>query len=73
MTKNTWVVTVEEDADGNSVIPFDKDMLEQLGWIEGDTLDFQMNADESCTIINLSWDERQKSQINTIKEKQNEN
>lgn len=64
MTKNTWTVIAEEDADGNTILPFDKDMLEQLGWLEGDTLDFQVNEGDSCTIINVSWEERQKSQIN---------
>lgn len=57
---SNWTVTVEEDEEGNTILPFPKDMLEQMDWREGDTLDFQMNDNESCSIVNLSWEERQR-------------
>jgi hypothetical protein len=63
MNNGTWTVTVEEDADGNAILPFPQDMLEQMDWREGDTLDFNMNDDESCSIVNLSWEERQKNKV----------
>lgn len=58
---NIWTTTVEEDDDGNMILPFDQDMLSQLGWLEGDMLDFKMGSDNSCTVHNLSWEDRQKT------------
>lgn len=60
MTNNKWIVTVEEDADGNAILPFPKDLLEQMDWRENDTLDFKLMPDDTCTVINLSWEERQR-------------
>ena len=59
MNNGIWTVTIEEDEDGNAVLPFDPEMLAMLDWREGDTLDFQVNPDNSCTITNISWTERQ--------------
>ena len=56
---NTWTVTTEQDADGNTILPFPKEMLEEAGWLEGDVLDFQVNDNDTCTIVNLTWQERQ--------------
>jgi hypothetical protein len=56
---NTWTVTVEEDAEGNSILPFPKEMLEQVGWLEGDELDFVVGDNDTCTVFNLSWEKRQ--------------
>lgn len=57
---NTWTTKVEEDENGNMVLPFDPTMLAQMDWREADVLDFQMGPDDSCTIHNLSWEDRQK-------------
>ena len=44
-------ITLEEDPDsGDLVLPFPEDMLEELGWKEGDTLDFKSNDDGSFSI-----------------------
>jgi hypothetical protein len=58
---NMWTIQVEEDEDGNTILPFPEDMLEKMDWRAGDTLDFHMNYDESCSIVNLSREERQRA------------
>ena len=40
-----YTATVEEDEDGNAVIPLPQEMLEELGWNEGDTLDWDASKD----------------------------
>jgi hypothetical protein len=36
---NTWTLTVEEDPkNGDCILTFPPDLLEQAGWQEGDTL-----------------------------------
>jgi formylmethanofuran dehydrogenase subunit D len=43
-TKQHWTVHLEEDPDtGDLLLPFPPDMLEQLGWSEGDTLTWTVN------------------------------
>lgn len=57
---STWTVELEEDADGNTILPLPEGMLADLDWRECDDLDFQVNnEDGSCTIKNLSWEARQ--------------
>lgn len=56
---NTWEVTIEEDAEGNCILPFPKEMMEHAGWLEGDELDFIVNDNDTCAIVNLSWEKRQ--------------
>ena len=64
MNNGTWTVVLEEDAEtGDLILPFPQDMLEQMDWREGDTLDFHMNYDESCSVVNLSWEERHKDKV----------
>lgn len=60
---NTWVVTVEEDAEtGDTILPFPEDMIQKCGWQEGDTLDFQINDDNTIIVVNLSLNERTQAQ-----------
>ena len=33
-------ITLQEDREGNVVIPFPEEMLEELDWSEGDVLEF---------------------------------
>lgn len=40
-----WTVQVEEDSDGNAILPFTEEMLELLGWKEGDQLLWSDNGD----------------------------
>jgi len=45
MTKlgaNKWVLTVQEDPDtGDCILEFPPEMLERVGWKEGDTLEWK--------------------------------
>lgn len=41
MNKNQRVVRLEEDPEtGDLILPFPDDMLDELGWQEGDTLEW---------------------------------
>jgi hypothetical protein len=43
-TKQHWTVHLEEDPEtGDLLLPFPPDLLEQLGWSEGDTLTWTVN------------------------------
>jgi hypothetical protein len=49
-----WTITVEEDPDtGDLILPLPQDMLDQVGWKEGDTLDWQDNGDGSWSLIKV--------------------
>ena len=46
MTDRTMIVTLKEDPDtGDSYIEFPQDLLEQLGWQEGDLIDWEIKDD----------------------------
>ena len=56
----TYTVTVDEDPDtGDMILPFPDEMMEELGWVNGDDLDFVVKDGEAI-ITNLSWIERNK-------------
>lgn len=51
MTTHTWTITVEEDPEtGEMYLPFPPDVLANLGWNEGDTLEWHDNGDGSWTL-----------------------
>jgi hypothetical protein len=52
-----WTITVEEGENGDLVLPFPVDLLNQMGWAEG---------------TELWWDVTPEGQI-TLKEKKEEN
>lgn len=48
---NTWETTVIEDAEtGEMVIEFPDEFLAQVGWNEGDVLQWVINSDGSLTL-----------------------
>lgn len=51
MTNDTksWTVTVEQDGE-DVILPFPDDLLESVGWQEGDTLSWIDNKDGSWTL-----------------------
>jgi len=55
---DNFVATVEEDENGDLIIPFPDKFMEQTGWLEGDDLEFT-TEDNSIILINRSWLERQ--------------
>lgn len=54
MNSKTWTVTLEEDpATGDLILPFTSEMLEGLGWVEGDTIEWVDNNDGSWSLIKI--------------------
>ena len=45
----TFVGTVEEDANGELVISFPEEMIAQLGWVEGDVIEW--DTDDNGRVI----------------------
>jgi bifunctional DNA-binding transcriptional regulator/antitoxin component of YhaV-PrlF toxin-antitoxin module len=46
MNNKTWTIEVEEDTTtGDYILEFPPEMLEQVGWKEGDVLDWKDNGD----------------------------
>ena len=46
-----WTIVLEEDKEsGELVIPFTPEILEELGWKEGDTIGWRDNKDGSWTL-----------------------
>ena len=51
MTKS-WTLTIEQDPDtGDLVLPFTDEILAELGWKEGDVLDWVDNQDGSWSLV----------------------
>ena len=38
--EDKYTIELEEDSDGNLVLPFPDELIESLGWDEGDMLEF---------------------------------
>lgn len=48
----SWTVTLEEDtATGDLVLPFTDEMLEEVGWQEGDALEWIDNKNGSWSLV----------------------
>ena len=57
---NIRTLDVEEDpVTGDSIIIFPNDLMKEIEWVEGDTLDFKIE-DEVVVLINLSLNERKR-------------
>jgi hypothetical protein len=55
----SWTVIVEEDEDGNCVLPLPQEMIDELGWLTGDVLDMDINEETGVVIVkNITCDER---------------
>lgn len=69
MNNGTWTVTLAEDPDtGELVLPFPTDFCEENDWQIDDVIVFTVNADQSCTITNKSWEERHPDEVNDLDE-----
>jgi hypothetical protein len=52
MTEKTWTVTLEEDPEtGELILPFTNEMLEGLGWKDGDTIEWVDNKDGTWSLV----------------------
>lgn len=48
----SWTLTVEQDpVTGDLVLPFTDEILAELGWKEGDVLDWVDNKDGSWSLV----------------------
>jgi hypothetical protein len=48
----SWTVTIEEDPEtGDAMLPFPEEMLEDLGWVEGDVIEWVDNKDGSWSLV----------------------
>lgn len=48
----SWTVTIEEDPEtGELILPFSNEILEELGWKEGDVLEWVDNKDGSWSLV----------------------
>ena len=57
-TKRPWTVHLEEDPDtGDLLLPFPSEMLEQLGWAEGDTLTWTVKTNGSIILSKKAKDD----------------
>jgi hypothetical protein len=49
-----WTLTVEEDPDnGDAILTFPPDLLEQAGWKEGDTINWIDQKDGSWRLVKV--------------------
>ncbi len=56
----SYTVTLEEDPEtGDLILPFPEDMLKEVGWKEGDTLDWKDNKDGTFSITKKEVTEKQ--------------
>lgn len=53
----TWTVTLEEDDNGDLILPIPLDLLEMQGWKEGDTLNWSDNTDGTWSLTKAAIDE----------------
>lgn len=49
MTKQ-WTVTVQENEQGEQFIEFPDEIIKEIGWKEGDTIEWNDNHDGSFTL-----------------------
>ena len=50
MDNNQYTVTLEEDAEGNLILPLPEDVFDKMGIVEGDYLIFEPGVGESFSI-----------------------
>lgn len=52
MKTKSWTLTLEEDSEtGDLILPFTEEILAELGWKEGDVLDWIDNKDGSWSLV----------------------
>ena len=57
--KNSWTVETKEDENGDLVFDLPEDLLRQVGWKEGDTIDFKIQEDGSAIMEKVNKEEMQ--------------
>ena len=55
----SWTVTVEEDKEGNLVLPLPQEMIDELGWLTGDVLNMDIDEETGvCIVTNITCNDR---------------
>ena len=62
MVANNWIVQVEQDENGDLLLPFPVDLLSQMGWSEGTDLSWIDNNNGTYTLKEKKKDEPSESQ-----------
>lgn len=52
MTKS-WEVVLEEDENGEIILPFPPELVRRYGWLEGDEIEFEIR-DRSAILTNVT-------------------
>jgi len=60
--KNKWEVMLEEDKNGDIILPFPEDMIKQFGWHEGDSIDWKI-VDNGAILTNITAKEREGGKV----------
>ncbi len=51
---NQWTLIVQEDPEtGDAILEFPPDLLEKVGWKEGDTLRWDVKEDGVCSLTKV--------------------
>jgi antitoxin component of MazEF toxin-antitoxin module len=50
MSNTGWTIVLEEDESGELILPLPPDLLEQAGWVEGDTIIWSVQEDGSILL-----------------------
>lgn len=50
---NSWEVILEEDENGEVILPFPPELIQRYGWLEGDEIEFEI-IDGGAVIINTT-------------------
>ncbi len=50
---NSWEVILEEDGNGEIILPFPPELIRRYNWFEGDELEFEIR-DKHVVITNLT-------------------
>jgi hypothetical protein len=67
-TDKTWTVSLEEDTEtGELILPFSDEMLEGLGWTEGDTLEWADRGDGSWS-LSKKQEEKEWVMVETVQQ-----
>ena len=52
---NRWTITLQEDeATGDLILPLNSEILDSVGWVEGDTIHFEISTNETGPCVILS-------------------
>jgi len=72
----TWTMHIEEDPEnGDLILPFPAELLSEVGWVEGDTLEWENNNDGSWSLrkkeMELPLDDREEAILTLLKKVSN--